>query len=223
MFSRPLNKYRVALGVLSLLALSALAGCASVPSAPGETTAASAPAQTPSATAESPSPTPSATPLPEIAGNYELCRSFVPDATQAKLADLDAPFMDDVLEKKILEDESAYEEEEGFSDARFVHLGGVICGWGVLEEGGMALELAYGPLPADQVEQQQEALLGSGAKRLSENRFSQQDGYPGEYVFGDGYWVFMILTGEFQAKALLGKDLDPTELMDQIIQRLPAF
>jgi hypothetical protein len=198
-----MTKTPIAVAVVATT-IFALAGCAGRGSTPGV------------------NPTPNAY-TATIAGNYGLCDTLLPAGTAATLQGLNAPNMGDSFEQDTLAYEPEAVDDGGFPLARMVHRDGVLCAWGDADSlDGPTLIVGYGRISSADASSEKAALVTAGSEQISAERYGDEDGYPGQYVFGNGYWLYVGANNNV-ASTLFGTSLDASGFADSVIAQAPAF
>ncbi|MDM4762182.1 hypothetical protein QT381_04080 [Galbitalea sp. SE-J8] len=159
---------------------------------------------------------------PEIAGNYELCESLLSASTRDALTSAGLYSSGSSWEEKAIADEPVSVKYGGLSQARFADRGGVLCAWGPNPGaiGDLALIFGYGPISDCEIPSEKAALVSAGAKQISEDRYTDNEGFPGGYAFGNGYWAYVQ---ELGAEQVIGSVDDGGALLDEIVSNAPAF
>ncbi|MFT4122463.1 MAG: hypothetical protein QM635_01365 [Microbacteriaceae bacterium] len=175
-----------------------LSGCAGrAGDGPSDTTAATSISSNSSATATT----------AVIAGDHTLCTSLLDAETVAAYQANGWHEWGADYERKIVAESGS----DSHSVARFVGYGGVLCAWGTDDDGVEVF--AYGPLTEDEAAIERANIAEQGSARVESSayeRYTEPQGWPGGYAFGNGYWAYSAGNG--------GGDV-----LDEIVGNAPAF
>ncbi|MFT4124251.1 MAG: hypothetical protein QM635_10505 [Microbacteriaceae bacterium] len=208
---------RIAVGGLGMLLAASLSACQGTRAGTAAGTAAGTTATTADDTAS-----PTATEAVSIAGDYSLCESLLSDSTRSALTEAGYGSSGSVWEQKVIEDQPLTEQYGGLSLARFVDRGGVVCGWQPVDGDldGLILSFAYGPITEADTKAEKASIVTAGSTAVSDSVYTDDEGFPGGYQFGDGYWAYVE---ELGAETIIGSDDDGRALLAEIVGNTPAF